>query len=56
VIGDYPDDKVAKIELAQVYLSGTPPDYDAAADLEERGGAPDDQVRELRYMAKKHGK
>ena len=54
VIGDYPDDKTANLELAQVYLSKTPPDYDTAADLEERGGAPDDQVRKLRDMAKKH--
>ncbi len=56
VIGIYPDDKVANIELAQVYLNRTPPDYDTAADLEERGGAPDDQVRKLRDMAKKHRK
>jgi len=56
VIGVYPDDKVANIELAAVYLSKTPPDYDTAADLEERGGAPDDQVRKLRDMAKKHRK
>lgn len=56
VIGVYPDDKVANIELAAVYLSRTPPDYDTAADLEERGGAPDDQVRKLRDMAKKHRK
>jgi len=56
VIGDYPDDKVANLELAQVYLSKDPPDYDTAADLEERGGAPDDQVRKLRDMAKKHRK
>jgi tetratricopeptide (TPR) repeat protein len=56
VIGVYPDDKVANIELAAVYLSKSPPDYDTAADLEERGGAPDDQVRKLRDMAKKHRK
>ncbi len=56
VIGIYPDDKVANIELAQVYLSKTPPDYDTAADLEERGGAPDDEVRKLRDQAKKHRK
>ena len=54
VIGDYPDDKTANMQLAAVYLSRTPPDYDTAADLEERGGAPDDQVRKLRDMAKKH--
>ncbi len=56
VIGDYPDDKVANMELAGIYISKTPPDYDTAADLEERGGAPDDQVRKLRDMAKKHRK
>jgi tetratricopeptide (TPR) repeat protein len=56
VIGVYPDDKVANMELAQAYLSKTPPDYDTAADLEERGGAPDDQVRKLRDLAKKHRK
>ncbi len=56
VIGVYPDDKVANMELATVYLSKSPPDYDTAADLEERGGAPDDQVRKLRDMAKKHRK
>jgi tetratricopeptide (TPR) repeat protein len=56
VIGDYPDDKVANIELAAIYLGKTPPDYDTAADLEERGGAPDDQVRKLRDLAKKHRK
>jgi hypothetical protein len=54
VIGIYPDDKTANIELAQVYLRKTPPDYDTAADLEERGGAPDDEVRKLRDQAKKH--
>jgi Tfp pilus assembly protein PilF len=56
VIGVYPDDKTANLELAAVYLSKTPPDYDTAADLEERGGAPDDQVRKLRDQAKKHRK
>jgi Tfp pilus assembly protein PilF len=54
VIGVYPDDKTANIELAAVYLRKTPPDYDTAADLEERGGAPDDEVRKLRDQAKKH--
>ena len=56
VIGDYPDDKVANLQLAEVYLAKTPPDYDTAADLEERGGAPDDQVAKLRALAKKHRK
>lgn len=56
VIAIYPDDKTANIELAQVYLRKTPPDYDTAADLEERGGAPDDEVHKLRDQAKKHRK
>src|ERR1700723_130758 len=56
VIGVYPDDKTANMELAAVYLSKAPPEYDTAADLEERAGAPDDQVRKLRDMAKKHRK
>lgn len=56
VIGAYPDDKTANMELAQVYLNRTPPDYDTAADLEERGGAPDDEVAKLRAEAKKHRK
>jgi Tfp pilus assembly protein PilF len=56
LIGVYPDDKAANLELAQVYLRKTPPDYDTAADLEERGGAPDDEVRKLRDQAKKHRK
>jgi tetratricopeptide (TPR) repeat protein len=56
IIGAYPDDKTANMELAQVYLSKTPPDYDTAADLEERANAPDDEVRKLRDQAKKHRK
>jgi Tfp pilus assembly protein PilF len=56
LIATYPDDKTANIELAQVYLHKSPPDYDTAADLEERGGAPDDEVRKLRDQAKKHRK
>ncbi len=56
LIGVYPDDKTANMELAQVYLRKTPPDYDTAAVLEERGGAPDDEVRKLRDQAKKHRK
>ena len=47
------DNKTANMELAQVYLRRTPPDYDTAADLEERAGAPDDQVAKLRAQAKK---
>lgn len=56
VIAVYPDDKTANIQLAQIYLERKPPDYDTAADLEERGGAPDDEVRKLRDLAKKHRK
>ena len=56
VIGVYPDDKTANIELAQVYLMRKPPDYDTAADLEERANVPDDQVRKLRDQAKKQRK
>jgi hypothetical protein len=47
-----PDDKTANLELAQVYLSRQPPDYDTAADLMERGGAPDAEVAKLRKKAK----
>ena len=47
-----PDDKTANLELAQVYLSRKPPDYDTAADLMERGGAPDAEVAKLRKKAK----
>jgi hypothetical protein len=54
VIAVYPDDKVVNMEFAQVYLRKSPPDYDTAADLEERAGAPDDEVRKLRDQAKKH--
>jgi tetratricopeptide (TPR) repeat protein len=56
IIGVYPDDKTANMELAVVYISKTPPDYDTAADLEERANAPDDEVRKLRDQAKKHRK
>ncbi len=49
-----PDNKTANVELAQVYLSRTPPDYDTAADLMERGGAPDAEVKKLRARAKHH--
>ncbi|MHB8384215.1 MAG: tetratricopeptide repeat protein [Candidatus Binataceae bacterium] len=51
-----PDNKSANLELAQVYLRRNPPDYDTAADLEERGGAPDAEVKKLRDEAKKHRK
>ncbi|MBV8134404.1 MAG: hypothetical protein JO121_02015 [Deltaproteobacteria bacterium] len=51
-----PDNKTANLELAQVYLRRTPPDYDTAADLEERAGAPDADVKKLRAEAKRHRK
>jgi tetratricopeptide (TPR) repeat protein len=47
-----PDNKTANLELAQVYLAHTPPDYSTAADLMERGGAPDADVAALRAKAK----
>ncbi len=51
-----PDNKTANLELAQVYLRRKPPDYDTAADLEERAGAPDAEVKKLRDEAKRHRK
>jgi tetratricopeptide (TPR) repeat protein len=56
LLGVDSENKAANMELAQVYLNRMPPDYDTAADLEERGGAPDDEVAKLRAMAKKHRK
>lgn len=56
LIGVYPEDKTANLELAEVYLRRNPPDYDTAADLEERANAPDDEVRKLRDLARKHRK
>jgi tetratricopeptide (TPR) repeat protein len=50
-----PDNKAANMELAQVYLSRTPPDYSTAADLMERANAPDAEVAKLRAKAKHHG-
>jgi tetratricopeptide (TPR) repeat protein len=49
-----PDNKTANIELAQVYIRRTPPDYSTAADLMERSGASDAEVKKLRAAAKKH--
>jgi len=48
-----PDDKTANMELAQLSLHQNPPDYSTAADLEERAGAPDAEVKKLRAAAKK---
>ncbi|HLX38819.1 MAG TPA: hypothetical protein VKR29_13500 [Candidatus Binataceae bacterium] len=49
-----PDDKTANMELAQLSLHETPPDYSTAADLMERAGASDAEVKKLRAAAKKH--
>jgi tetratricopeptide (TPR) repeat protein len=49
-----PDDKTANMELAQLSLHQSPPDYSTAADLEERAGAPDAEVKKLRAEAKRH--
>jgi hypothetical protein len=54
IIAFDPDNKSANIELAQVYLRRKPPDYDTAADLMERAGAPDNEVKKLRAEAKHH--
>lgn len=54
VLGLDPDNKTANIELAQVYMHRNPPDYSTAADLEERAGAPDNEVKQLRVKAKRH--
>jgi len=48
-----PDNKTANMELAQLSLHQSPPDYSTAADLEERAGAPDAEVKKLRAAAKK---
>ena len=48
------DNKTLNMELAQVYLHMSPPDYGNAADLEERAGAPDEDVKKLRAKAKAH--
>jgi tetratricopeptide (TPR) repeat protein len=49
-----PDDKTANLELAQLSLHENPPDYSTAADLMERAGASDAEVKKLRAAAKKH--
>lgn len=49
-----PDNKTANMELAQLSLHENPPDYSTAADLMERAGAPDAEVKKLRAAAKKH--
>jgi tetratricopeptide (TPR) repeat protein len=54
IIAFDPDNKSANIELAQVYLRRSPPDYGTAADLMERAGAPDNEVKKLRAEAKRN--
>ncbi|HTY54181.1 MAG TPA: hypothetical protein VMB26_03215, partial [Candidatus Binataceae bacterium] len=49
-----PDNKTANIELAQVYIRRNPPDYSTAADLMERAGASDAEVKAMRARAKSH--
>ena len=46
------DNKVANAELAKAYLTRKPPDYATAADLMERAGAPEAEVKSLRARAK----
>jgi len=53
VVAFDPDNKVANAELAKAYLARKPPDYATAADLMERAGAPDAEVKSLRARAKR---
>jgi len=52
VVAFDPDNKVANTELAKAYLARKPPDYATAADLMERAGAPEAEVKSLRARAK----
>ncbi len=54
VVAFDPDNKVANAELAKAYLARKPPDYATAADLMERAGASDAEVKSLRARAKHH--
>ena len=54
VVAFDPDNKVANAELAKAYLARKPPDYATAADLMERAGVPDAEVKSLRARAKGH--
>jgi Tfp pilus assembly protein PilF len=54
VVAFDPDNKVANAELAKAYLARKPPDYTTAADLMERAGAPEAEVKSLRARAKGH--
>jgi tetratricopeptide (TPR) repeat protein len=48
-----PENKVANAELAKAYLAHKPPDYATAADLMERAGAPEAEVKAMRARAKR---
>jgi Tfp pilus assembly protein PilF len=52
VVAFDPDNKVANAELAKAYLTRKPPDYATAADLMERAGASETEVKSLRTRAK----
>jgi Tfp pilus assembly protein PilF len=53
VVGFDPDSKVANAELAKAYLARKPPDYATAADLMERAGASEAEVKAMRARAKR---
>ena len=48
-----PENSTANAELAKAYLAHKPPDYATAADLMERAGAPEAEVKALRARAKR---
>jgi len=54
VVAFDPENKVANAELAKAYLARQPPDYGTAADLMERAGASDAEVKAMRARAKSH--
>jgi tetratricopeptide (TPR) repeat protein len=47
------NNKVANMELAKVYLRRKPPDYETAAELMDRAGAPQAEVAKLHQEAKR---
>ena len=47
------NNKLANMELAQVYLQRKPPDYETAAELMDRAGAPKAEVTKLHEEAKR---
>ncbi|HTY55903.1 MAG TPA: hypothetical protein VMB26_11905 [Candidatus Binataceae bacterium] len=54
VVAFDPENKAANAELAKAYLMRQPPDYSSAADLMERAGASDAEVKAMRARAKSH--